>query len=457
MELNIQTDSRKVKPKDTFVAIKGYTVDGHDFINKAIENGATTVVCNTGEYPVKTIHTEDTLGYLTNYLKEQYASVIQDLTIIGITGTNGKTTSAMLMHDALNKLGEKTAYIGTLGFYVGEKVSSLNNTTPDILTLYELLLTAHEKGCKNVVLEVSSQGIANRRVEGLEFDYAIFTNLTQDHLDFHKTMGNYALAKQELFRMLKKDGKAIINADDSYKDYYLLEENQNITYGFLEGDYRAGNIRITRMGTAFELRTVNEKEQMITPLIGEYNIYNLLVVITVLNQMGLSFEQIKKSVSRIKAPAGRMETIAYHNNSIVIDYAHTPDAVKKILDTMKGVATHNIYVVFGCTGDRDRLKRPIMTKIVLDNATKAIITIDDPHEEDPKQIVADMVEGIEKENYEVILDRKEAIRRGIDLLEQEDILLILGKGHEDVIIIKEQRIPFCDKDEVLSYLKEKEE
>lgn len=455
MVLNIQTDSRKVKPGDTFVAIKGYTVDGHDFILKAIENGATTIVCNTGQYSVNTIHTEDTLGYLTNYLKETYADVLKDLCLIGITGTNGKTTSAMLLHDALNKLKEKTAYIGTVGFYIGKKVSSLINTTPDILTLYELLLTAHENGCKNVVLEVSSQGIANRRVEGLKFDYAVFTNLTQDHLDFHKTMGNYALAKQELFRMLKQGGKAIVNVDDSYKDYYLLDENQNITYGFSSGDYRASNMRITRLGTEFELRTVNQKEQMITPLIGEYNIYNLLVVIAILNQMGVSLDQIKKSVSNLKAPTGRMETLAYQDNSVVIDYAHTPDAIKKILDTMKGVATHNIYVVFGCTGNRDRLKRPIMTKIVTDNVTKAIITMDDPHEEDPNQIVADMIEGIEKDNYEIVLDRKEAICRGIDLLEHEDILLILGKGHEDVIIMKDKRIPFSDRDEVVKYLEQK--
>ena len=269
-------------------------------------------------------------------------------------------------------------------------------------------------------------------------------------------MGNYALAKQELFHMLKQDGKAIVNVDDNYKDYYLLEENQNITYGFLNGDYRANNIRITRRGTEFELRTSSAKELIETPLIGEYNIYNLLVVITVLNQMGITLEQIKNIAYKLKAPIGRMETIAYHDNSIVIDYAHTPDAIKKILDTMSNVATHNIYVVFGCTGDRDRLKRPIMMKIVTDNVTKAIITIDDPHNEDPDTIVDDMIDGLEKENYEVILDRKEAIRRGIDLLEKEDILLILGKGHEDVILIKDKRIPFNDKEEVLKYLEEKE-
>lgn len=452
MELKIETDSRKVKPGDTFVAIKGYTVDGHDYIEKAIENGATTIICNHGEYDVETIHTDDTVGYLATYLHEHYDSYLKDMKFIGITGTNGKTTIACLLHNALNLMGEKTAYIGTIGFYVGKKIRSLNNTTPDILELYKMFLEAHEMGVKNMVMEVSSQGLANRRVEGLKFDYTVFTNLTQDHLDFHKTMGNYALAKQELFRMLKHDGVAIVNADDSYKDYYLLKENQNITYGIHNGDYQASDIRMTHRGTMFTIRTREFVETVETPLIGEYNIYNLLVVIVILKQMGYSVLQIKDLTKRLKAPDGRMDTVAYGNNSIIIDYAHTPDAIKKILDTMNGVATHHIYVVFGCTGDRDRLKRPIMTKMVTDMATHAIITIDDPHNEDPKQIVEDMLEGLTNKNYEVILDRREAIRKGIDLLEKEDILLILGKGHEEAIIVKDKRIPFNDKEEVKKYL-----
>lgn len=456
MKLKIQTDSRKVETGDIFVAIKGYTVDGHDYIEQAISNGASTIVCNYGEYEVETIHTDDTLGYVTNYLKEHYQKYLKDIKLIGITGTNGKTTSACLLHNALNMMNEKTAYIGTIGFYMGKKIRSLNNTTPDIIELYQMFLEAYEFGCKNIVMEVSSQGIANRRVEGLLFDYAVFTNLTQDHLDFHKTMGNYALAKQELFKMLKDDGIAIVNVDDSYKDYYLLEENKNITYGLKDGDYRAKDIRMTHRGTRFDLRTINYVETIETPLIGAYNIYNLLVVITILNQMGYDAKQIKELAKKLKAPDGRMDTVAYGDNSIVIDYAHTPDAIKKILDTMKSVATNHIYIVFGCTGDRDRLKRPIMTKMVTDLTTHSIITIDDPHNEDPKQIVNDMLEGLNNTNYEIILDRRKAIQKGIDLLEKQDILLILGKGHEEFIIFKEQKIPFNDKEEVLSYLKEKE-
>lgn len=456
MKLKIKIDSRLVEKGDTFVAIKGYTVDGHDFIDQAIARGASKVVCEHGTYPVETILVEDSEQYLIDYLSEHYASYLRQLKIIGITGTNGKTTSASLLHNALNKLGRKTAYIGTIGFYIEKKIKELPNTTPGILELYQLLLQAYEENCEYVVMEVSSQGLANRRVEGFLFDYAIFTNLSQDHLDFHKTMGNYALAKQMLFQKLKPTGKAIVNYDDSYKEYYLLKDNTNITYGLNGGDYIASNVHMTHRGTQFELRAEGIVTTIDTPLIGNYNIYNLLVVIVVLHDLAVSFEEIKKLALTLRAPDGRMDTVAYGTNSIIIDYAHTPDAIRKIIDTMRSVTRGNIYVVFGCTGDRDRLKRPIMAKVVTDMTTYSIMTIDDPHNEDPNQIIHDMLSGLENSNYEVILDRRKAIRRGIDLLKEDDILLILGKGHESVILFKEKKIPFNDKEEVKKYLQEKE-
>ena len=450
--IKYETNSKLVKKGQIFVAIKGQTVDGHDYIEEAIKNGATTIVCNHGNYSVKTIHTDDTVGYLAKALYDDYNKYLNEMKFVGVTGTNGKTTIANLLHNALNEMGCKSAYIGTIGFYVGKKICSLRNTTPDILELYKLFLEAYEMGCKTIVMEVSSQGLANRRVEGLLFDYAIFTNLTQDHLDFHKTMNNYAIAKQALFKMLKKDGVAIIKSDDKYKDYYLLKENNNVTYGIINGDYNASNIKMTHKGTNFTLKTPNTLMKIETPLIGQYNVYNLLAVITSLNKMGYSMDDIKLLTSKLNAPDGRMDTILYGNNSIVIDYAHTPDAVTKILETMKSVSINKIYVVFGCTGDRDRLKRPIMTKIVTDIADYAIITMDDPHNEDPKQILDDMLDGLDNNNYEVIIDRGKAIRTGINLLKSNDILLILGKGHEDVIIMGNKRIPFNDKNEVLKYL-----
>lgn len=456
MRVNITTDSRKVQPGDIFVAVKGYTVDGHDFIEKAIANGASKIICNHGSYDVETIVVKDTLGYMSTYLKEHYGKYLEQMKLIAITGTNGKTTTACLLHNALNSIGHKCAYIGTIGFYVGKKICALNNTTPALDDLYRLFMDAYEMGCEYLVMEVSSQGLANRRVEQILYDYAVFTNLTQDHLDFHKTMGNYALAKQQLFRQLKPGGKALVNADDSFKQYYLLEENENITYGLQMGDYKAENIRMTHRGSSFRLRTKDFLETIETPLIGNYNIYNVLVVIVLLLQLGLSIEEVKNIIVKLKAPDGRMDTVAYGTNSIIVDYAHTPDAIKNLLDTMKGVATSHIYVVFGCTGDRDRLKRPIMTKMVTDMVDYAIITIDDPHNEDPRHVVSDMIEGLDNTNYEVILNRGKAIERGIDLLKEEDILLILGKGHESVIIMKDKKIPFNDKEHVIQYIKEKE-
>lgn len=455
MKLKIKTDSRKVEAGDIFVAIKGYTVDGHDFILKAVENGAETVVCEwDNDYTFDKIVVEDSKQYLIDYLKEHYNQYLAEMKIIGVTGTNGKTTCANLLHNILNQSGVKTAYIGTLGFYIGKKILSLPNTTPDVLELYELMLQAYEAGCEYVVMEVSSQGLANRRVEGITFDMTLFTNLTQDHLDFHKTMGNYALAKQQLFDKLKPGGVAFVNADDHYKDYFLLEKNKNITYGLTGGDYQASEVQMTSTGSKFTLRSKDMVEQIETSLIGEYNIYNLLSIIAILLEIGYSIEDIKKMVRKLKMPDGRMDTVAYGSNSIIVDYAHTADAVKKILDTMHEVNPQHIYVVFGCTGDRDRLKRPIMTKIVSDLSDHMIITIDDPHYEDPKQVVDDMIDGLEETNYEVILDRAKAIQRGIDLLKEEDILLVLGKGHEEVILFHDQRIPFNDKQEILKYLEQ---
>ena len=255
--LNIQSDSRKIKPGDTFVAVKCEVNDGHSYIEKAIEAGASKIVAERGEYSVPTEIVEDTREYLNNYLEKNYNKYLNEMTIIGITGTNGKTTSAYLTYQMLNKLGVKTAYIGTIGFYMDKKIMNLPNTSVDICDTYDLLITAYDSGFKCVVLEVSSIALANDRLKTIKFDYAVFTNLTQDHLDFHHTMENYALAKQQLFRMLKNDGKAIVNADDSYKDYYLLEGNNNITFG-INGDYKFSDYKSDINGLSFKL--IHNKE-----------------------------------------------------------------------------------------------------------------------------------------------------------------------------------------------------
>lgn len=456
MRIDIQSDSRKVLPGDTFIAIPGIDRDGHDYIETAIQNGATKIIAEHGAYSVETVIVENTEEYLIQYLHEHYDAIIKDLKLIGITGTNGKTTSAFLLHTALNMLGKKCAYIGTVGFYVGDKIRSLPNTTPNLYTLYSMFLECVEMGVECVALEVSSQAICGNRVKGLLFDYAVFTNLTEDHLDFHKTMENYALAKKQLFYQLKKDGKAIINIDDPYKDYYLLDENHNITYGKETSDYQILDLNMQTTGSIFTLLHENTKEFIKTPLIGEYNIYNLMISVIILLDMNIPMSKVKDVCSKIQAPVGRMEFIPYLDNRIIVDYAHTPDAMEKIIDTVKEVCTGNIYVVFGCTGSREREKRPVMMKIATSQCKYVIVTIDDLHEEDANQIVNDMLSGNDNKNNEVELDRKKAIQKGIDLLKHNDILLILGKGHEEFIIVKDKKIPFQDSKIVNEYIQTKE-
>ncbi len=450
--IDIQSDSRKIKQGDTFIALRGISSDGHDYIYKAIENGATKIIAEEGNYPVETIIVPNTRIYLNEYLENNYNSKINEMNIIAITGTNGKTTTAKLIHDSLNMLGSKTAYIGTIGFYMDEKICNLSNTTVDICDTYDLLMQAYDAGCNNVVMEISSHAASMGRIETLKFDYAIFTNLTQDHLDYHKTMGNYALAKQKVFEKLKYGGIAIINNDDKYKEYFLLEKNKNVTYGFSESDFQVVDYAMTHDSSLFTYKYNEETYQIHSLLLGKYNIYNVLAVISLLTEMGVKYEQIHEIICKLKAPVGRMEIVKYNSNNIVIDYAHTPDAIEKVINTIKEITDGNIYVVFGCTGDRDRIKRPIMTDIVAKASKYFIITNDDPHYEEPANIVEDMVKDVEANNYEVLLDREEAIIKGISLLKENDALLILGKGHEEVMIIKDKKIPFNDRKVVENYL-----
>ncbi len=444
--LNIQSDSRKIKKGDTFIAVKCEVNDGHAYIEKAIEAGASKVIAERGEYSVPTVIVPDTREYLNKYLEENYNKYLDEMTIIGITGTNGKTTSAYLTYQMLNKLGVKTAYIGTIGFYMDKKIKNLPNTSVDICDTYDLLITAYDNGYKCVVLEASSQALASNRLKIVRFDIAAFTNLTQDHLDFHKTMENYALAKQQLFKMLKGNKVAIVNADDSYKDYYLLEGNNNITFG-MNGDYKFSDYKSNINGLSFKLIYNNQEYQVNSKLMGKYNVYNLLTMISIVSNMNYKLDDIVNLIPELSAPAGRIDTIDYKNNKIIIDYAHTPDAIEKILTAVD--TDGDKYVVFGCTGDRDRTKRPIMGKLVSELSKYFIITDDDPHNEDEMQIVNDILEGNTFTNYEVCIDRKEAIRRGIKLLKDNDILFILGKGHEEFIIKGNDKIPHNDKEEVL--------
>jgi UDP-N-acetylmuramyl-tripeptide synthetase len=448
--INIKTDSRKVTDGDTFVALRGISSDGHSYIEKAIELGATKIVAEEGSYSVETLIVPDTRKYLEDTLYELYKETIDDMVIIGLTGTNGKTTSAFLIYEALNKLDLPCAFIGTIGFYLGKKEKSLPNTSPDICDLYDMFVEAYNKGYKHIVLEVSSQGLAYGRFNKIEFDYAIFTNLTQDHLDYHLTMENYAASKQKLFKQLKNNGLGIVNIDADYSDYYKI--GNYVTYGFNDSDYKIENCVLKSDGSMFSVN----KYKIETKLIGNYNVYNILCAVILLDKLGINKNEIEEIVPTLLPPPGRMDIVKYNSNTIIVDYAHTPDAMENIYSTVKEIPHNNIYVVFGCTGSRDAKKRPVMMQIALTNSDYVVVTSDDLHEEEFEDIVKDMLEGIEKRHYDLMKDRYEAIRIGINKLNDNDILLILGKGHEDFIVVRDMKIPFNDKNEVLKILKEKD-
>ena len=450
----IRTDSRKVRKGDTFVALPGISSNGDQYIDKAIEAGAGKIICRdrekAGSYrelPVEFICTDDPRAYLEELLVQEYCSIIDTMTLIAVTGTNGKTTTCSLVAKALGRLGRKCGYIGTIGFYLDQKVRDLPNTSVDICDLYELLLEAHERGYDTVALEASSQGLAMGRLHTLSFDIGVFTNLTEDHLDYHLTMDRYAEAKQELFRHIKPEGAALVNSDDPYCNRFLLEQNVNYTYGIDSGDFRASDFRFHE-GTELTWETEGKKRTVHTGLIGRYNVYNTMAVIGVLRIQGYSPDSIVRALTDLKAPEGRCDLVFHNGSTIVIDYAHTPDAVRNIMDTAREFTKGSMYVVFGCTGDREREKRPVMTQMVLGNCTYAVITDDDVHSEPEERIVEDMLAGNTRDNYEICLDRKEAIRKGISLLGPGDTLLILGKGHENFIIMDGYKIPHNDRQAV---------
>ena len=443
--MNIKIDSRKINKGDTFIALSGINNDGHKYINEAIKKGATTVIVEEGEYSVNTIVVKDTTEYLKEWLKNNYYDEIKKLKLIGMTGTNGKTTTCYLIYQALNKLNKKCAYIGTLGFYLIDEERNLSNTTPNLYDLYEMLLECVQKNYEYVVMEVSSQGLSMGRVDTLIFDYVIFSNLTQDHLDYHGTIDNYVLEKQKLFNMTNYSF-AIINNDDKYKDYFILD-NKNITYGKTSNDYKISDIKSTIKGSSFKLND----EEYFTKLIGEYNVYNVTIVIILLKL--LNIENINGVISNLDSPNGRMDMIHYKDNTIIIDYAHTPDAVEKIITNVKKLPHNKIITLVGCGGNRDKSKRSIMGDIATKYSDYVIFTSDNPRNEKPKSILKDIVCKLDTKNCKIIVKREKAIKKSIQMISKNDILLLLGKGHEDYQVIKDKKIPFSDKKKVLKYLR----
>lgn len=450
--INIKTDSRLVEKGDIFVAIKGHTVDGHDYILNAIEKGASKIVCEHGEYSVPTLVVNDTNLYLKEYLVKNYSDKFKNIKFIGVTGTNGKTTTAYLTSQLLTNLGINNAYIGTIGYYCNSKlVKELPNTTPDILLLYNLILEAIENDVKVVVMEVSSHALALERISGIKFDICGFTNLTEDHLDYHKTMDNYLKCKLLILNYLKDNGVMISNIDDPYGENFKYKNFKTI--GFNDSDYKIINYKYNSVTTDIEFLFENNIYNVTTNLLNKFNIYNYMTALAFVNNIGIKINDIVNVTKDIYAPSGRNEIIKVNNSKAIIDYAHTPDAVEKIITSNLEHKIGKIITIVGCGGDRDPKKRPIMGKIATDLSDFVILTNDNPRTEDEKKIMNDIVSGITKNNYKIVFDRKEAIKEGLDMLNDNDTLLILGKGHEDYQIIGHTKHHLSDKEEVLKYLK----
>ena len=451
--LNIKTDSRKVIKGDIFVAIKGHTVDGHNFIEQAIQNGASKIVAEYGEYNVDTLIVKDTEKWLNDYLVENYSKEFKDIKFIGITGTNGKTTTAYLTGGLLTKLNINNAYIGTIGYYVNsELVYELENTTPDILSLYNIILDAKEKDVKVIVMEVSSHSLSYGRINGIKFDVAGFTNLTEDHLDYHITMDNYLNAKKLILNYIKEDGIMISNIDDEYGICFKYKNFK--TLGFNKSDYQIIDYDYTNLTTIIKFK-VDKIYEVETNLLNKFNIYNYITSLAFLNNIGISINEIINITKEVYAPNGRNEIIKVGNSKAIIDYAHTPDAVEKIITSTLENRIGKIITIIGCGGDRDNKKRPIMGNIATTLSDYVILTNDNPRTEDPINIMKDITSGIEKDNYEIIYDRSEAIKKGLEMLKDNDTLLILGKGHEDYQIIGHEKIHLSDKEEVYKFLDKK--
>lgn len=448
--IKYETNSKLVSEGQIFVAIVGNTVDGHDYIDEAIKNGASKVVGEKDlSLSVPYEKVDDTKKYLNEVLVNEYAAKINKLKLIGVTGTNGKTTTCYLTYQMLQKLGKDAAYLGTIGYYHNDTFIELNNTTPDILNLYKVLLDAVENNAEYLVMEVSSHALSFERVAGLEFMCGAFTNLTEDHLDYHKTMEAYLKEKLKLTTYIKENGMMILNSDDeASKDFAKLINSK--TYG-MTGDYKILNYDILPDHTNLEFSYEEKNYQVTTNLTSKFNIYNYLACLAILNTIGFSIDSIVDITKDVYPPKGRCETYKVGKGYAVVDYAHTPDAVEKVVMAYTELKKNRVITIVGCGGDRDPIKRPIMGNIATKLSDYVIFTNDNPRTEDPKKIMNDIIKDNHSTNYEVIYDRKEAIIKGIDMMEDNDILLVLGKGHEDYQIIGREKIHFDDAEIIKNY------
>lgn len=468
---NVEMDSRKVESESLFVCIEGYTVDGHDFLKQAINNGAAAAVVSKdvdvdGAIPL--IRVKDTGRALAMLATAFYDYPTTKFPLIGVTGTNGKTTTTYLLDTIFEKQGQKSGVIGSIQVKIGNETFPVINTTPDALELNRIFHQMQEKEVDQAIMEVSSHALDMGRVFGCDYDIGIFTNLSQDHLDYHKDMDDYLRAKSLLFSGLGNDyqqGKkkyAIINEDDDSSD--LLKRStaqQVITYSCRQdADVMAKNIMLSPAGAAFNLVTPIGTTHIKTRLIGMFNVYNMLAASSAAIASDVDLEVIKEALEDITGVDGRFEPINEGQDfSVIVDFAHTPDSLENVLQTSREFSKRKVYVVVGCGGDRDRTKRPLMADVAVKYADYALFTSDNPRTEDPVQILGDMTGHLsDKEaSFEVIVDRTEAIKHAVELAQKDDIILIAGKGHETYQIIGKTKYDFDDRQVAREAIKEKGE
>ncbi len=467
----IYFDARQVKPGSVFVAIKGTEKDGHDYVNDAVKNGAIAIVVENKSTALNNelflfVEVPDTREFLDSLAARYYNSASQDLFCIGVTGTNGKTSITYILEHILNENNKLTGVMGTINHRVGDKVWHSQMTTPDPVTLQGRLREFKDRGAVCAAMEVSSHALAQKRVESVHFNSVIFTNLTLDHLDYHKTMQNYFQAKQKLFTDLmwsscKKPKFAIINVDDSYgRKLKVADEVITWTYGQSEADFQFKILNMSFTETEFELKTPLEKSIVKVPLSGLHMVYNIVASAVAALGCGVSLAQTFKSLKNFTGVPGRSQIVDInHEKTVFVDYAHTPDALENVLKSLNEVRktsklTNKIITVFGCGGDRDTLKRPLMAEIACRLSDQIFITSDNPRTEDPLAILQQVAAGVPAEfkNYSVEIDRERAIQSAIQSANAGDVILIAGKGHEDYQIIGTEKKYFSDFDVARKYL-----
>lgn len=450
----IKINSKEVEEGDIFVCTMGVTRDRHDFIDEAISNGAKAVVVQKDiEATVPVIKVENTNKELPLLASRFYDHPEEKLDIIGITGTNGKTTVASIIQDLIGN--DICGYLGTNGIICSKFNESIRNTTPDSDRLYKYFDKFVKSGCKVLSMETSSEAFYRKRMEELRFKIGIITNITEDHLNIHKTIENYVECKQELVKQVREDGFSILNSDDKYYEETKKVANGTIlTYGKNESTLQIMNIKQVETNTEVILKYKDKKYKVISPLLGEFNVYNLCSAILALISLGYDIETILSKVNNIKAPSGRVEFLEFGQNyNIVLDYAHTPDAFTKVYDLLSKIKKGRIITITGSAGGREKEKRGPMGKIVLDESDYVILTMDDPRYEDVNDIINDLVSDSNKDNYEIIIDRKEAIYKALSIAKENDIILVAGKGIDNYMAIEDKYLPYSDLEVIKDYFK----